>query len=115
MLNVYKVEPDAKIPNYETRKSACFDLSAYISSNEDIKVFAGKTESMYKPEFDSKIEKNFMGQLTTTTGLHLTQNKTSNSFWYADYALFKFIFRDDILIYSYLRSHSYIKYNIFNN
>lgn len=53
-----------------------------------------------------------MGQLTTTTGLHLTQNKTSNSFWYADYALFKFIFRDDILIYSYLRSHSYIKYNL---
>jgi small subunit ribosomal protein S3 len=53
-----------------------------------------------------------MGQLTTTTGLHLTQNKTSNSFWYADYYLFRFVFRDDIIIYSYLRSYSSIKYNI---
>lgn len=53
-----------------------------------------------------------MGQLTNTIGLHLTQNKTSNSFWYADYYLFKYIFREDILIYSYLRSYSYIKYNV---
>lgn len=52
-----------------------------------------------------------MGQLTNTTGLHLAQNKTSNSFWYADYYLFKFVFRDDILIYLYLRSQSSIKYN----
>jgi small subunit ribosomal protein S3 len=53
-----------------------------------------------------------MGQLTTTTGLHLMQTKTTNSFWYADYQLFKFIFREDLLIYSYLRSYSYIKYNL---
>ena len=60
MLNVYKVEPDARIPNYETRKAACFDLSAYIPANEEIKVYAGKTESVYRPEFDSEREQNFI-------------------------------------------------------
>jgi small subunit ribosomal protein S3 len=53
-----------------------------------------------------------MGQLTNTTGLHLTHNKTSNSFWYADYSLFRYIFKDDTLIYLYLRSYSAIKYNL---
>jgi ribosomal protein S3 len=53
-----------------------------------------------------------MGQLANTTGLHLMQNKHSNSFWYSDYYLYRFICREDFLIYLYLRSCSSIKYNM---
>jgi hypothetical protein len=57
-----------------------------------------------------------MGQLANTTGLHLTQNKHSNSFWYSDYYLYRFISREDFLIYLYLRSSSsiYIKLKFFS-
>lgn len=43
-LNVYKVDPKAKIPNYETRKAACFDLSALILPNEPVVFYIGKTK-----------------------------------------------------------------------
>lgn len=42
MLNVYKLEPDAQIPHYETRKAACFDLAAYIPKNSSITIFTNR-------------------------------------------------------------------------
>ena len=42
MLNVYKVEPDAQIPHYETKNAACFDIAAYIPQNSSITIFTNR-------------------------------------------------------------------------
>jgi dUTP pyrophosphatase len=42
MLNVFKVEPDAIIPNYETKRAACFDLAAYIPKNSSVTIFTNR-------------------------------------------------------------------------
>nr|YP_009476632.1 ribosomal protein S3 [Chroomonas placoidea]AVM81125.1 ribosomal protein S3 [Chroomonas placoidea] len=53
-----------------------------------------------------------MGQITNTNSLHLIQNKTSNSFWYADYSFYFQILKEDFFIYLYLQTQCKLKYNI---
>lgn len=53
-----------------------------------------------------------MGQITNVVSLHLLKNKSSNSFWYADYNFFSLLFKRDFLIYYYLRSQTNLKYNV---
>lgn len=59
ILKVYKIEPSAELPNYQTRKAACFDLSAFIDK-EDITLFNGKEKSQIKTNFDSENGKHFI-------------------------------------------------------
>jgi len=59
ILKVYKVEPSAELPNYQTRKAACFDLSAFIDK-EDITVFNGKEKSQIKTDLDSQNQKYYI-------------------------------------------------------
>jgi len=42
ILKVFKVDPQAKIPNYETRSAACFDLSALIPQNSSVSIFTNR-------------------------------------------------------------------------
>ena len=61
MLNVYKVESDAQIPHYETRKSACFDISAYMPANEAITIFRNAGEkSEVRPSHDGENGKRYI-------------------------------------------------------
>jgi dUTP pyrophosphatase len=58
-IKVYKVEPTAQLPNYQTRKAACFDLSAFIDK-EDITVFNGKEKSQIKTDLDGQNQKYYV-------------------------------------------------------
>lgn len=53
-----------------------------------------------------------MGQKIVVNSLHLIKNKTWNSFWYVDFNNYLPVFREDLSLYSYLRSLSKLKYNV---
>jgi dUTP pyrophosphatase len=59
-LKVYKVEPDAQIPNYQTRKAACFDLAAYLPTNSKVNIWAGKTQREFRVEHDGSNGKSYI-------------------------------------------------------
>lgn len=60
MLKVFKVEPSARIPNYETRKAACFDLAACILPHSQVQIYAGKTAREYDVQHDGSNGKNYI-------------------------------------------------------
>jgi len=53
-----------------------------------------------------------MGQKANVNSLHIIKNKNWNSFWYANYQNYSFVFQEDFYIYLYLRSHSKLKYSV---
>ena len=57
---VYKVHPEAKIPNYETRKAACFDLSALILSEDPIIFYIGKNKLEVQSLHDGENGKEYV-------------------------------------------------------
>lgn len=59
ILKVYKVVSSVKLPNYETRKAACFDLSAFVDK-EDITIFSGKEKTEVKTNLDSENSKYYL-------------------------------------------------------
>jgi dUTP pyrophosphatase len=60
MLKVYKIFPDARIPNYETRRAACFDIAAYLHPSARIMTWAGKSQREYAVQHDGSNEKNYI-------------------------------------------------------
>jgi len=60
MLKVYKIFPDARIPNYETRRAACFDIAAHLHSSTRIMTWAGKSQREYAVQHDGSNEKNYI-------------------------------------------------------
>jgi len=60
MLKVYKIHPDAQIPNYQTRKAACFDIAAYLHPSARIMTWAGKSQREYAVQHDGSNEKNYI-------------------------------------------------------
>jgi dUTP pyrophosphatase len=60
MLKVYKIFPDAQIPNYQTRRAACFDLSAYLPVTSTVRIWAGKTQRDYDIQHDGANGKNYI-------------------------------------------------------
>jgi dUTP pyrophosphatase len=60
MLKVYKVEPDAQIPNYQTRKAACFDLAAYIPENSKVIIWSGKFSKEFPTDHDGETGKTYI-------------------------------------------------------
>lgn len=59
ILNVYKIEPTVKLPNYETKNAACFDLAAFINK-EPIVAYSGKEKIEIQTEFDSENQKHYV-------------------------------------------------------
>lgn len=53
-----------------------------------------------------------MGQKANVVCSHLSINKTWNAFWFGDLKIYGFLFQEDFMIFSFLRSNSKIKYDI---
>ena len=53
-LEYFKVSPNIPDPNFQTRMAACFDLAAYIPSNEKVKIYDGKKENSFLPDHDGE-------------------------------------------------------------
>jgi dUTP pyrophosphatase len=59
-LKIFKLFPDAVLPSYETTKAACFDISAYIPSNEPFTFYAGKNKMEMEVSHDGGNGKNYI-------------------------------------------------------
>jgi hypothetical protein len=68
MLKVYKIFPDAVLPNYQTKLAACFDLAAYLPATTSVRIWAGKHQRDYDVQHDGENGKNYITIATTGTG-----------------------------------------------
>lgn len=48
MFSVFKCRPEANIPSYATRFSACFDLYACLPNDLEVKFYDSKKLCIYK-------------------------------------------------------------------
>lgn len=69
ILKVFKVNPQARIPNYETKKAACFDLSVLIIKDDPITFYIGKRKQEVYSLHDGENGKEYINLMPNERAL----------------------------------------------